>query len=211
MAQMKNKKAQAAAQPKSVKPEEVQTPNMQEAETPTPETQAPQKPAMSVFDHAVGFVLQEKIEGGYVNDPRDPGGETNFGISKRAYPKVDIKNLTKDAAIAIYKSDYWDAVCGGDLPAKIAIAVFDAAINQGNGAAKRLLQKAAGTTADGIIGPQTLSAVTQANEEALLIQFLSWRLRRYAHTANSATYMRGWSARVLELQHFLHGFETKAA
>ena len=57
-----------------------------------------------------------KSEGGYVNDPHDPGGETNFGISKRAYPSVDIKHLTKEGAIAIYKKDYWDKIKGDDLP-----------------------------------------------------------------------------------------------
>lgn len=165
-------------------------------------------PPMSAFELGVGFVLQEKIEGGYVNDPRDPGGETNFGISKRSYPQVDIKGLTPDAAIAIYKRDFWDEMRCDEMPGKIAIAVFDCAVNQGPGAARKLIQKAAGVKADGIVGPMTLGAINEADEEELLIQFASWRLRRYGFTANAATYLRGWAARVLRLQEFLTKLEV---
>uniref|UniRef100_UPI0039E582BF glycosyl hydrolase 108 family protein n=1 Tax=Klebsiella pneumoniae TaxID=573 RepID=UPI0039E582BF len=63
-----------------------------------------------MFDDLIGRVLGH--EGGYVNDPRDPGGETQFGISKRAYPNVDIKGLTRETAISIYKRDFWDRVQG---------------------------------------------------------------------------------------------------
>ncbi|MGD9918591.1 MAG: glycoside hydrolase family 108 protein [Paenirhodobacter sp.] len=159
----------------------------------------------TVFDQAVNFVLADRIEGGYVNDPRDPGGETKFGISKRSYPKVNIKALTRDDAIAIYKRDYWDAMRCDDLPPKIAVVMFDCAINQGAGAAPRLLQNALGNgiVVDGIIGPKTISAAHAAKEDDLVIQFIGWRLRRYAFTANSATYMRDWANRVLALQHFL--------
>lgn len=79
----------------------------------------------SIFDQAVAFVLAEKIEGGYVNDPRDPGGETKFGISKRSYPREDIKALTRDRAITIYKRDYWDKPGCDKLPPKLAVALFD--------------------------------------------------------------------------------------
>lgn len=159
--------------------------------------------AATIFEQAVGFVLKEQIEGGYVNDPRDPGGETNFGISKRSYPKLNIKALTRDDAIAIYKRDYWDACKCDELPPEIAVAVFDCAVNQGTGIAPRLLQKALRVTADGIIGPKTLAAAHRADTAELVLDFLSWRLRRYAHTANAATFMRGWSKRVLYLLNFL--------
>lgn len=166
--------------------------------------QTPAPPAaLDAFDLAVGFVLKERIEGGYVNDPRDPGGETNFGISKRAYPKVNIRALTRDEAVAIYRRDYWDGADCDKLPAKIGIALFDGAVNQGVGTSKKLLQSAAGVTADGDIGPKTLAAVHGADVEDLLTQFLSHRMRRYAFTANAATYMRGWSNRILYLMAFL--------
>lgn len=157
-----------------------------------------------LFDQAVGFVLRERIEGGYVNDARDPGGETNFGISKRAHPGVNIRDLTRDQAIAIYREKYWDANSCDELPAKVAVAMFDAAVNQGSGAAAKLLQKAVGVATDGKIGPVTRAAVARTDEDELLIQFLGWRLRRYAFTANAATYMRGWSNRVLYLQRFVN-------
>ena len=168
-----------------------------------------QKPASarqavaSIFDQAVGFVLKDQIEGGYVNDPRDPGGETNFGISKRSYPHVNIRDLTREDAVAIYKRDYWDACKCEELPPEIAVAVFDCAVNQGAGIAIRLLQKALRVTSDGIIGPKTMAAARKADAMELVLDFLSWRLRRYANTANAITYMRGWSKRVLYLLNFL--------
>ena len=148
-------------------------------------------------------MLKDQIGGEYVYDARDPGGETNFGISKRSYPRVNIRDLTRDDAVAIYRRDFWDASNCDALPAKLAVALFDCAVNQGPGIAPVFLQKALGATPDGVIGPKTLAAVDGADVDALLIQFISWRLRRYAFTANASTYMRGWSVRILRLQHFL--------
>ncbi|MDO5606020.1 MAG: glycosyl hydrolase 108 family protein [Paracoccus sp. (in: a-proteobacteria)] len=178
------------------------------AKTPTkPADTAPAAPAVnaapSIFDQAVAFVLRERIEGGYVNDPRDPGGETNFGISKRSYPRENIRALTRERAIQIYKRDYWDKPGCDKLPPKLAVALFDCAINQGAGIAPKLLQNALGVNADGTIGPVTAGAAAKADQDDAAIQFLGWRLRRYAFTANASTYMRGWSNRVLELQRFL--------
>lgn len=174
-------------------------------------TETASKPSTTpdLFEQAVGFVLKARIEGGYVNDPRDPGGETNFGISKRAYPHENIRALTRERAIEIYRRDYWDAVGCEGLPPKLAVALFDCAVNQGAGIAPVLLQRALGVTADGIIGPITRKAAAAANEDDALVQFLGWRLRRYAFTAGAATYMRGWANRVLELQCFaLTGLEA---
>ena len=85
------------------------------------------------FDRAFGFLM--KWEGGYVNDPNDPGGETNWGISKRIFPDMDIKNLTKDQALKIYKQFYWDRVDGDNLPWPLDLIVFDTAVNMGVGRA----------------------------------------------------------------------------
>lgn len=156
----------------------------------------------AAFGLAVGFVLRKEIEGGYVNDPRDPGGETNFGISKRAYPNVNIAELTRDEAIEIYHRDYWLAAHCDKLPNLIAVCVFDAAVNQGVGAATRLLQKAARVAVDGQIGPKTLRAVHQADTHDLMVEYLGWRLHRYANTNNAFVYMRGWSNRILRLTAF---------
>lgn len=169
-------------------------------------TSAPAAPSNvpPVFDQAVAFVLQDRIEGGYVNDPRDPGGETNFGISKRVYPKININSLTREDAVAIYRRDYWERAGCDDLPPKLAVAAFDCAVNQGVGIAGRLMQKALKVKADGVVGPVTIEAAKAADIEDAVVQFLGWRLRRYAFTANAATYMRGWSNRILHLQNFLN-------
>jgi len=101
-----------------------------------------------------------KHEGGYINHKNDPGGETNYGISKRAYPDVDIKNLTVDGAKELYKRDYWDRIKGDDLPAGVACVTMDYAVNSGTSRASKALQGACGIrNGDGIIGPHTLSAV----------------------------------------------------
>ena len=90
------------------------------------------------FDKAIDFVLS--IEGGYVNDPKDPGGETKYGISKRAYPDVDIARLTESEAKEIYKRDYWQAIGCDSFSFPLDIIVFDTAVNMGKGATKELLK-----------------------------------------------------------------------
>jgi lysozyme family protein len=90
---------------------------------------------MDNFKFAMKFT--EKWEGGYVNDPQDPGGETKYGISKRAYPKLDIKNLSIDEAYEIYYRDYWLRCGCGNYDKGLACSLFDAAVNCG---ASRALQ-----------------------------------------------------------------------
>lgn len=85
------------------------------------------------FRKALQFTL--KWEGGYVNDPDDPGGETKWGISKRAYPNLDIKNLTPEAAASIYAKDYWDRCSCDSLSYPLCVAVFDSAVQHGCGRA----------------------------------------------------------------------------
>ena len=86
---------------------------------------------MSFFDAAFSIVVG--IEAGYVDDPDDPGGETKYGISKRAYPNEDIKNLTLDRAKSLYQRDYWNKLGLDALPWGLALIEFDAAVNQGQG------------------------------------------------------------------------------
>jgi hypothetical protein len=76
-------------------------------------------------------------EGGYVNDPTDRGGETNFGISKRAYPAEDMRSLTLARAVDLYRRDYWDALNLDNYDAKPAIVMMDIAINHGTGRASK--------------------------------------------------------------------------
>lgn len=90
------------------------------------------------FEAAFHFVVNPEVEGGYVNDPQDPGGETKYGISKRAYPNEDIKNLTLDRAKELYLRDYWDKAGCDALAWPCALMVFDSAVNQGVSFAKTL-------------------------------------------------------------------------
>lgn len=91
------------------------------------------------FEDAMKFVF--KWEGGYVNDPNDPGGETKFGISKRAFPYIDIKNLDLETAKGLYKTSYWDKTGCDHLEPKLAVSVMDAAVNCGVGRVSKWLRE----------------------------------------------------------------------
>ena len=114
------------------------------------------------FFEIVNHTLEE--EGGYVNDPTDKGGETNYGISKRAYPNVDIFNLTEDDAIDIYWKDYWVRGKCDKVPGKLQAIYFDMCVNFGISGAIKVLQetangKGADIEVDGKIGPNTIKAI----------------------------------------------------
>jgi len=115
---------------------EVVTPGMPAAPTAAPAA----APAGLNSQQAIARVIQR--EGGYVNDPADIGGETKFGISKNAYPNLNIANITEAQAAEIYKRDYWDAINADQLPANIREAAFDAAVNQGVAWTKQALAQA---------------------------------------------------------------------
>jgi lysozyme family protein len=149
------------------------------------------------FQTAFPFVIDR--EGGYVNDPRDPGGETKFGISKRAYPHIDIANLTLDIAKAIYERDYWNAMKCNSLPARIRLAVFDSAVNHGNSATRILLQLTAKVRRDGVIGPKTLRAIKNEPVDEFLVNFLAHRALFYARIKTFQTYGKGWMRRLFHV------------
>lgn len=149
---------------------------------------------MTTFDRAVAFVLNH--EGTYVHDPNDPGGETNFGISKRAFPDLDIKLLTKEEAIEIYRKQYWLPCRCGYFPPQIAVVLFDAAVNQGPSSAVRMLQQALGVEADGIVGTKTLAAVQQTPLRSIVHEFIARRAVAYAQNDNVKLYGLGWFRRL---------------
>lgn len=164
-----------------------------------------QIPYSTAFNVAITFVLES--EGGYVHDPDDAGGETNFGISKRAYPHLEIKSLTKAQAVEIYYQDYWLACRCHQLPAYMAAALFDTAVNMGNRTAAKLLQQALRVSADGIIGSQTLNAAQQQSAAHFLPQFFSYRGKRYSEIAQQGQnikFIRGWLKRCFDLYQHLH-------
>lgn len=97
---------------------------------------------MEQYQKIIGFIL--KAEGGYVNHPNDPGGETKYGISKRAYPELDIKNLSADMAVDIYKRDYYAKVVDDHMTFDQAAFMMDTAVNMGIGTARRFWQDGSG-------------------------------------------------------------------
>ena len=149
----------------------------------------------TTFATAVAAVL--KREGGYSNDPRDPGGETNYGISKRAYPDLDIRTLTTEQAIAIYRRDYWDAVRGDEMPRPVAWCLFDQAVNRGVVAAIKALQRALGAKPDGVLGPATMAVIKQADTYELVEHLQAEAVLAYAALPTFATYGRGWVRRAI--------------
>lgn len=144
------------------------------------------------FDKAFEIIIGH--EGGYVNDPRDPGGETKYGISKKAYPYADIKNLTLDQAKEIYKRDYWSRLNADSLPDSVRLMAFDCAVNCGLLTSTKILQRAAGTKDDGVIGPKTMMAVQYTPN--LEQQFAGYWLQYYTDLPGWPTYGKGWTRRV---------------
>ena len=147
-----------------------------------------------MFDGFIDRVLSH--EGGYVNLATDPGGETKFGISKRSYPNIDIKALTREEAISIYRRDFWDRVQGDKLPRAVAFQCLDAAVNHGIGNAIRWLQRAAQVADDGHIGPLTLANIARSEPADLVLRFNAERLRFYAKLQTFDHFGRGWINRV---------------
>jgi len=133
---------------------------------------------MSVnFDKAIPVILNH--EGGYVNNPNDPGGETNYGICKRSYPNVDIKNLTKEGAIEIYHRDFWLAIYDRIIESLIATKTFDMGVNMGTVTTHKIVQRAAGVSDDGVFGEGTLAAVNGIELATLLDKIKSEQSQHY--------------------------------
>ncbi len=135
-------------------------------------------------------------EGGYVDDPSDPGGETNWGISTRSYPNVDIKALTRDGAKAIYASDFWARIVADDLPDAAAFQAFDFAVNSGIETAVRYLQRAVGVADDGHWGPVSRAAATLLTPCELILSLNAERLEYMTKLVHWPSAGRGWTRRI---------------
>jgi lysozyme family protein len=152
------------------------------------------------FEHTVG------LEGGYVNDPDDPGGETKYGISKRSHPNVDIANLTVVGAKAIYFSSYWTPLQLDRLELHVASEVFDTAVNMGSSTATRILQKSLvylghDIVVDGAMGPRSIDAANKVVPASDLLKvFKALRVARYVELCEDnptlRKFARGWLNRV---------------
>jgi len=148
------------------------------------------------FEHS--FIKLIGHEGFYVNNPNDKGGETKYGISKRAYPNLDIKALTIDGAKRIYRMDYWDKCKCNDLPDAVRFDVFDAAVNSGVKQAILWLQGALNVSTDGIIGQQTIKAAQAMNGERLSMKYNGTRLLFMTKLSSWPTFSKGWARRIAE-------------
>lgn len=146
----------------------------------------------SAFDRLIGH------EGGYVNNPKDPGGETNWGISKRSYPKVNIKTLTRDGAKAIYQRDFWERVNADKLPDGVAYQLFDFAVNSGIETSIRYFQRALGVADDGHWGPFSQAAADKAIESDMIMNLNAERLEFMTKLRNWPNASRGWARRIAQ-------------
>jgi lysozyme family protein len=156
------------------------------------------------------FDLMIAHEGGFVNHPKDPGGMTNLGVTKRVWEEwvgheVDEKQmraLTPEIVAPLYKRKYWDAVRADDLVVGVDYCVFDVAVNSGPGRAIKFLQSCVGTTPDGGFGAITLAAVKEAEKDPtrLIELYCARRLEFLQSLKTFETFGKGWSRRVQEVK-----------
>ena len=158
----------------------------------------------SNYDECLKTILHH--EGGYVNHPKDPGGETNRGVTKRVYQEhggtKDMKDLVVEDVAPIYKKGYWDRMKGDDLPGGLDLCVFDFGVNAGPNRAAKFLQKMIGTTVDGGIGPNTLAKVEEYirenGEHEAVNKYQEMRQKYYEQLSTFDTFGKGWTRRVEE-------------
>lgn len=151
---------------------------------------------MSTFNNLIERILGH--EGGYVNDSRDPGGETKWGISKRAYPNLDIASLTREQAIEIYRRDFWSKVHADQLEDGVAFQLLDSAINSGITTSIRFLQRAIGVADDGVFGAVSLGALQGKTETDVVMLFIGERLDYMTRLKNWPDHGKGWARRIAQ-------------
>jgi lysozyme family protein len=146
----------------------------------------------TVFDRVIGH------EQGYVNDPKDPGGETKWGISKRSYPHLNIKDLTREQARDIYLKDFWIRINADALPDGVAFQLFDFAVNSGIETAVRYLQRALDVADDGDWGPVSQQAANSASETDMIMRLSAERLDFMTRLRNWPHHGKGWARRIAQ-------------
>ena len=142
------------------------------------------------FDRLIGH------EGGYSNNPKDPGGETKWGISKRSYPTLSIISLTREDAKGIYKRDFWDRLNANNLPPAIVFQLFDFAVNSGISTAVRYYQRTLGVADDGYWGPLSQAAAEQMDPMHQLLILNAERLEFMTKLTGWPEFSRGWARRI---------------
>ncbi|PAT39152.1 hypothetical protein CK623_11355 [Vandammella animalimorsus] len=150
------------------------------------------------FDQAFDRLIAH--EGGYVNHPSDPGGETHWGITKRTAQAAGyhgpMRSLSREQAREIYRSQYWQRAQADRYHGAIGFQLFDAAVNHGIGNAIRMLQRAVGVAPDGAVGPVTLRAIEAMDVTDVLARFNAERLDFYTSLSTWPTFGKGWARRV---------------
>lgn len=158
------------------------------------------------FDKCFELVLEH--EGGYVNDPRDPGGRTNMGVTQRAWEsylnrsvtETEMRTLTPENVKPFYKVMYWDRLKGDQLPAGVDYAAYDLAVNSGVRRAAKYLQEIAGVAADGVIGPKSMEAIAACDPQEVVDVLCDMRLEFLQRLSTFGTFGKGWSRRVAEVK-----------
>ena len=157
---------------------------------------------MKNFDEIIEQVLEH--EGGYVNDPTDLGGETKYGITKRFYPDVDIKNLTVEQAKEIYRKDYWDKNRVESLPQNLWHIFFDMCVNMGRRTAVKVLQRAAvnrgrNIEVDGGLGPMTIKALKGVELDRVRAYRVKFYVDLITNKPEQEKFFLGWFRRATEV------------
>lgn len=137
-------------------------------------------------------------EGGYVNDPADPGGETKWGISKRSYPHLSIATLTREEAIEIYRKDFWLPLKADRFHDGVAYQLLDSAVNSGITQTIRFLQRALDVADDGIFGPVSLRASQEQSESDQIMRFNAERIEFMTKLKNWPNHGKGWMRRIAQ-------------
>ena len=153
------------------------------------------------FEQCMGWLLEH--EGGYINHPSDPGGETNLGVTRAVYEQYvgrqvmdgEMKGLTHDDVYPIYKENYWDRLRGDDLPSGVDFCTFDWGVNSGTSRAAKALQRIVGVEQDGGIGPMTLQAALEVEPIKIIEQMHHMRDGFYRDLSTFDTFGRGWIRR----------------
>lgn len=168
------------------------------------------------YDDSLSHVLTH--EGGYVNDPRDPGGATNFGVTQRTYdgyrkrkalPPQSVRLIAKAEVGEIYRKTYWNGVRGDELPDGLDYVLFDGAVNSGPVQSIKWLQRALGTKVDGVMSDATLAAAeTYPDHDALIAAILDRRLAFMRALKGWRAFGKGWSRRVAEVRQIGQAWAT---
>jgi len=152
------------------------------------------------FKECLDLVL--KAEGGWVNHPSDPGGETNLGVTKRVWEEYightveSLKKLTKEDVAPLYELKYWRPCYGEVLPRGLDFVVFSMGVNAGPGRSVKLLQSSIGCVPDGVIGPATRGLISDSNSATLIAKFSESRREYYRSLKNFPIFGKGWLNRV---------------